>query len=157
LAAIKDTGKKANTLDTQRQAEGVEKLFSPIDYPRHLRVIGQDLETLRLKTFNLECTADAYLVALAALAGAVVAARVARLPVVLDGFPALAAAAALHRINGSALDHCILAQQAAGGAFLRLQERLGKESVFDFGISVEDGSAALLVLGLLRGVLAAPP
>jgi hypothetical protein len=62
LAAIKDTGKKANTLDTQRQAEGVEKLFSPIDYPRHLRVIGQDLETLRLKTFNLECTADAYLV-----------------------------------------------------------------------------------------------
>jgi hypothetical protein len=38
-----------------------------------------------------------------------------------------------------------------------LQERLGKESVFDFGISVEDGSAALLVLGLLRGVLAAPP
>jgi nicotinate-nucleotide--dimethylbenzimidazole phosphoribosyltransferase len=95
--------------------------------------------------------------ALAALAGAVVAARVARLPVVLDGFPALAAAAALHRINGSALDHCILAQQAAGGAFLRLQERLDKESVYDFGISVEDGSAALLVLGLLRGVLAAPP
>jgi nicotinate-nucleotide--dimethylbenzimidazole phosphoribosyltransferase len=95
--------------------------------------------------------------ALAALAGAVVAARVARLPVVLDGFPALAAAAVLHRVNGSALDHCILAQQAAGGAFLQLQERLGKESVFDFGISVEDGSAALLVLGLLRGVLAAPP
>jgi nicotinate-nucleotide--dimethylbenzimidazole phosphoribosyltransferase len=94
--------------------------------------------------------------ALAALAGAIVAARVARLPVVLDGFPALAAAAALHRINGSALDHCILAQQAAGGAFLQLQERLGKESVFDFGISVEDGSAALLVLGLLRGVLAPP-
>jgi hypothetical protein len=27
-----------------------------------LRVIGQDLETLRLKTFNLECVGDAYLV-----------------------------------------------------------------------------------------------
>jgi hypothetical protein len=62
LAAIKNTGQKANALDTQRQAERADKLFSPVDYPRHLRVIGQDLETLRLKTFNLECTADAYLV-----------------------------------------------------------------------------------------------
>jgi hypothetical protein len=33
-----------------------------LDYPRHLRVIGQDLENLRLKTFNLECTGDAYLI-----------------------------------------------------------------------------------------------
>lgn len=92
--------------------------------------------------------------ALAALAGAVVAARVGRVPVVLDGFAALAAAAALHRANGAALDHCILAQQAAAGPARRLQDRLGKASVLDLGIAAEDGSAALLVLGLLRGALA---
>lgn len=92
--------------------------------------------------------------ALAALAGALAAARVARVPVILDGFAALAAAAALHRLNRSALDHCVLAQQPAAGACRQLQERLGKESVFDLGISAEDGSAALLVLGLLRGALA---
>jgi len=45
-----------------RQAEDTQASFSPLDYTRHLRVIGQDLETLRLKTFNLECTGDAYLV-----------------------------------------------------------------------------------------------
>src|SRR5215475_9079081 len=44
------------------QAAAAEGVFSPLDYPRHLRVIGQDLETLRLKTFNLECTRDAYFV-----------------------------------------------------------------------------------------------
>jgi hypothetical protein len=48
--------------ETQRQAGDSESPSSPLDYPHHLRVIGQELETLRLKTFNLECTADAYLV-----------------------------------------------------------------------------------------------
>ena len=46
---------------SQVQGETTES-FSQLDYPRHLRVIGQDLETLRLKTFNLECTGDSYLV-----------------------------------------------------------------------------------------------
>jgi hypothetical protein len=36
--------------------------ISPTDYARHLRVIGQDLENLRLAAFNLECTGDSYLV-----------------------------------------------------------------------------------------------
>jgi hypothetical protein len=45
-----------------RPIEDAEKPFFPLDYPRHLRVIGQDLEILRFTRFNLECTADAYLV-----------------------------------------------------------------------------------------------
>jgi nicotinate-nucleotide--dimethylbenzimidazole phosphoribosyltransferase len=94
--------------------------------------------------------------ALAALAGAVVAARIGRVPVILDGCAALAAAAALHRMNGSALDHCVLAQPPAAGPCRRLQGRIGKESVLDLGITAEDGSAALFVLGLLRGALARP-
>jgi nicotinate-nucleotide--dimethylbenzimidazole phosphoribosyltransferase len=94
--------------------------------------------------------------ALAALAGAVIAARVGRIPVILDGFGALAAAAVLQSLNASALDHCVLAHQASGTAFGALQERLGKAAVLDLGIVAEDGSAALLVLGLLRGALASP-
>jgi len=50
------------SLETKVQGEITEKSFSQLDYPRHLRVIGQDLETLQLKTFNLECTEDSYLV-----------------------------------------------------------------------------------------------
>ena len=48
--------------EAQGQVDAADKSFSPLDYPRHLRVIGQDLETFRFKTFNLECTGDAYLV-----------------------------------------------------------------------------------------------
>jgi hypothetical protein len=35
---------------------------NPVDYSRHLRAIGQDLEKLRLTRFNLECTGPSYLV-----------------------------------------------------------------------------------------------
>jgi hypothetical protein len=52
--------KQASTLEAV-QAETVEN-FSPVDYARHLRVIGQDLEGLRLEAFNLECTGDTYLI-----------------------------------------------------------------------------------------------
>ena len=72
----------------------------------------------------------------------------------VSGGAALAASAALHRMNASALDHCVLAQQTASASGRRLQERLGKAFVLDLGITAEDGSSALLVLGLLRGALA---
>jgi len=52
--------KQASTFEAV-QAETVEN-FSPVDYARHLRVIGQDLEGLRLEAFNLECTGDIYLI-----------------------------------------------------------------------------------------------
>jgi len=92
--------------------------------------------------------------ALAALAGAVIAARMARVPVILDGFAALAASAVLSRLKDGALDHCALAQQLDGPAPRGLQEALGKAAVLDLAIAAEDGSAALLVLGLLRSALA---
>jgi nicotinate-nucleotide--dimethylbenzimidazole phosphoribosyltransferase len=92
--------------------------------------------------------------ALAALAGAVIAARMARVPVILDGFAALAAAAVPARLARGALDHCALAQQLDGPAPRRLQDALGKAAVLDLAIAAEDGSAALLVLGLLRSALA---
>jgi hypothetical protein len=44
------------------QVDAAESSLAPLDYARHLRVIGQDLEGLRLEAFNLECTGDAYLV-----------------------------------------------------------------------------------------------
>ena len=91
--------------------------------------------------------------ALSALAGALIAARMARVPVLLDGFAALAAAGVLQAGNAGALDHCVLAQQLDGTAARRLQEWLSKEAVLDLGIDGGDGCAALLVLGLLRATL----
>lgn len=50
------------TSETQKQNRTVGTAVGNIDYARHLRVIGQDLEHLHLDRFNLECTGDAYLV-----------------------------------------------------------------------------------------------
>ena len=48
----------------------------------------------------------------AAIAGAIIAARMEKVPVILDGFAATAAAAVLHaRQSRHALDHCLLAQR----------------------------------------------
>src|SRR5262245_6802680 len=61
LAAVTSRN-QTNGAEGHGQVENVHTPFSPLDYARHLRVIGQDLETLRLKAFNLECAGDAYFV-----------------------------------------------------------------------------------------------
>lgn len=58
LASITDRAPRSAVCPLQDE----EKTLSSADYPRHLRVIGQELEALGLKTFNLECTGDSYLV-----------------------------------------------------------------------------------------------
>ena len=47
---------------TQPQLKAMDTRISPADYSRHLRAIGQDLESLHLSAFNLECTGNAYLI-----------------------------------------------------------------------------------------------
>lgn len=92
--------------------------------------------------------------AIAAVAGSIMAARMGRVPVLLDGLASTAAAAVLHRLDRRALDHCLAAHVAAGDAHRRLLDRIGKEPLLDLGLSLEDGSGPLLALGVLRGVVA---
>jgi hypothetical protein len=40
----------------------MDTLIGPQNYARHLRVIGQELENFQFDAFNLECSADGYLV-----------------------------------------------------------------------------------------------
>ena len=47
---------------------------------------------------------------IAAMVGAILAARIERTPVLLDGFVACAAAAVLNAIDPATLDHCMAAQ-----------------------------------------------
>ena len=91
---------------------------------------------------------------LAAVAGAILAARMARVPVVLDGFAATAAAAVLHHLDGAALDHCIVGHREAGDAHARLLSCLEKEALLDLDPGRGAGCGAMLALGVLRGALA---
>jgi nicotinate-nucleotide--dimethylbenzimidazole phosphoribosyltransferase len=87
---------------------------------------------------------------LAAIAGAILAARLARLPVVLDGFACTAAAAVLHAQHPRVIDHCIVAHMSVEPGHRKLLERIGKSPLFDFGMRLGEGSGATLALGVLR-------
>jgi nicotinate-nucleotide--dimethylbenzimidazole phosphoribosyltransferase len=87
---------------------------------------------------------------LAAIAGAVMAARLARVPVVLDGFACTAAAAVLFAADPRALDHCLVAHRSAEPGHARLLERLGKSPLLDFGMRLGEGSGATLAVGIVK-------
>jgi nicotinate-nucleotide--dimethylbenzimidazole phosphoribosyltransferase len=90
----------------------------------------------------------------AAIAGAVMAARLGRVPVVLDGYAATAAAAVLFAADRRALDHCIVAHVSAEPGHRHLLERIGKRPLFDLGMRLGEGSGAALGVGLLKAAAA---
>ncbi len=63
---------------------------------------------------------------IAAMAGAIVAARLRRTPVVLDGFVVCAAAAVLQALDRTALDHCLAGHVSAERAHREALNRMGK-------------------------------
>ncbi len=91
---------------------------------------------------------------IAAMTGAYLAARMHRVPVVLDGFISCAAAAVLHKARPGALDHCIAGHLSAEGAHGRLLEAIGKEPLLSLGMRLGEGSGAALALGVIRGAVA---
>ena len=91
---------------------------------------------------------------IAAIAGAVMAARLARTPVVLDGYACTAAAAVLHAADPHALDHCVVAHRSAEPGHARLLERLGKAPLIDLGLRLGEASGAMLAVLLLKAACA---
>ncbi len=91
---------------------------------------------------------------LVAIAGAVVAARLARVPVLLDGYVCTAAAAPLEMAMPGALDHCLVAHVSAEPGHRRLLEKLNKRPLLDFDMRLGEGSGAAVAVGLVRSALA---
>ncbi len=91
---------------------------------------------------------------LAAILGAVLAARRARTPVILDGYTCTAAAAVLFAMDRNALDHCVVAHVSAEPGHRRLLARLGKRALFDFDMRLGEASGAALAIPLLKAACA---
>lgn len=87
---------------------------------------------------------------IAAMLGAILAARFERVPVVVDGYVATAAAALLHRIDPRAIDHVIVGHRSAEGAHGRVLEAIGKPAVLDLGMRLGEGTGAALAAALVR-------
>ena len=91
---------------------------------------------------------------IAALAGAIMAARMERIPVVLDGYVVTAAAALLHALDPASIDHCIAGHLSAEGAHGEVLRRLGKVPLLDLGMRLGEGTGAALAAGILKAALA---
>ncbi|WP_395665101.1 nicotinate-nucleotide--dimethylbenzimidazole phosphoribosyltransferase [Methylocella sp.] len=91
---------------------------------------------------------------IAAMAGAIVAARSQNIPVVLDGYVACAAAAILQAAEPRALDHCLAGHLSAEPAHAEVLRRLGKAPLLDLGLRLGEGSGAALAVALIKAALA---
>ncbi len=92
---------------------------------------------------------------IAAVAGAILAARIERVPVILDGYVVCAAAAVVDALDPTALDHCIAGHRSAEGAHQAVLDRLGKRPLLDLGLRLGEATGAALAVGIVKAALAA--
>ncbi len=91
---------------------------------------------------------------IAAIAGAILAARLRRTPVLLDGFVVCSAAAVLHALDNAALDHCLAGHVSAERAHRRALKMLGKTPLLDLGMRLGEGSGAAVAVGVVKAAVA---
>ncbi|MDB5588346.1 MAG: cobT [Devosia sp.] len=90
---------------------------------------------------------------IAAMLGALLAARHQKVPVIIDGFVATAAAAIAHAVNPAAIDHCIFAHVSAEGGHARALAAMGQTGLLDLGMRLGEGSGAALAAVLAKTAL----
>lgn len=90
----------------------------------------------------------------AAIAGAILAARQGRIPVLLDGYASTVAAAVLHAADRHALDHCLVAHRSAEPGHTRLLEAMGQRPLLDLDLRLGEASGAALAVPLLKAACA---
>ncbi|GAG10282.1 unnamed protein product, partial [marine sediment metagenome] len=88
------------------------------------------------------------------IAGAVIAARMARTPVLLDGFACTAAAAVLAKIDPGLIDHCEVAHRSVEPGHTNLLERLGKRPLLDLDMRLGEASGAALAIAIVKAAVA---
>jgi nicotinate-nucleotide--dimethylbenzimidazole phosphoribosyltransferase len=87
---------------------------------------------------------------IAAICGAIIAARLQRIPVILDGYVVTAAAAILHAIEPSAIDHCLAGHLSAEGAHREALLKLGKQPLLALDMRLGEGTGAALAAALVK-------
>jgi nicotinate-nucleotide--dimethylbenzimidazole phosphoribosyltransferase len=90
----------------------------------------------------------------AAMAGAILAARMQKIPVIIDGYVATAAGAILKAINPSALDHCLIGHVSAEPGHMAAIQQLGKTPLLALGMRLGEGTGAALAAGIVKAAAA---
>jgi nicotinate-nucleotide--dimethylbenzimidazole phosphoribosyltransferase len=131
-AGVDDEGLK-------RKAAAVERAVA-----LHRDHLGDPLEVMRRLGGREIC----------AIAGAIVAARIERIPVILDGYVATAAAAIVHAVDPTAIEHCMAGHVSAEAPHAEALRRLGLKPLLDLGMRLGEGSGAAMAAGIVKAALA---
>lgn len=136
----------AGTFGRASRAEGMARKVAAVEtaLAAHAGTLDDPLEVLR-RLGGRE---------IAAAAGAILAARLEHIPVLLDGYVICAAAAVLHAIDPASIDHCIAAHLSAEGAHGEVLERIGKKPLLSLGLSLGEGTGAALAAGIVKAAAA---
>ncbi len=127
---------------TGAQGEGLKRKIDAVEkaVQLHRQHLGDPLELLR-RLGGRE---------IAAMSGAILAARMERIPVIIDGFVATSAAAVLHAANPAALDHCIVGHVSAEPGHIKAIERMQKTPLLAMGMRLGEGTGAALAAGIVK-------
>ncbi len=90
---------------------------------------------------------------IAAMLGALIAARHQKTPVIVDGFVATAAAAIAHAVNPAAIEHCLFGHVSAESAHAKALAGMGATPLLDLGMRLGEGSGAALAAVLAKTAL----
>lgn len=90
----------------------------------------------------------------AAMVGAILAARIQRVPVIVDGFVTTASAAIVEAMIEGGTDHCLYSHCSAESGHKRVLEQLGKKALIDFGLRLGEGTGAALAAVILKTAIA---
>jgi nicotinate-nucleotide--dimethylbenzimidazole phosphoribosyltransferase len=90
---------------------------------------------------------------IAAMAGACLAGAALRLPVMVDGFIATAAAAAAEKIRPGLFEYLFFSHRSAEGGHSRALERLGVRPILDLDMRLGEGTGAALAMNVLEAAL----
>ena len=87
---------------------------------------------------------------LAAIAGAILAARMEKIPVILDGYASLAVAAVLKAAAPAAIDHCLLGHVSTEPGMARAASVLGLAPLVELSLGDGEGAGAAIAAGIVR-------
>ncbi|WP_455480136.1 nicotinate-nucleotide--dimethylbenzimidazole phosphoribosyltransferase [Bartonella sp. B23] len=90
---------------------------------------------------------------IAAMVGAILAARMEKVPVILDGFVATAAAAVLYKMHPRALDHTLVGHVSSESAHRKLLKKIGKEPLLDLKMRLGEGTGAAMAAGIVKAAI----
>jgi nicotinate-nucleotide--dimethylbenzimidazole phosphoribosyltransferase len=119
-------------------------------YARKTAVVEAARQRLAANAGPLEILRELGGAELAAVAGAVLEARLWSIPVILDGYVVTAAVAPLAELEPAALDHCLAGHCSGEGGHRRVLDRLAKPPLLDLGLRLGEGTGAMAAIPLVR-------